>query len=94
VTCYLKYYVKGRDHAPSIFPAERMTTTSLSECSARRWLDPREGINYTEDIDRVTVDQLLDLVVEDYQLNKRDTTYDTEKRIDKHLRPYFGGKRQ
>jgi integrase len=48
---------------------------------------------YTEDADRVTVNQLLDLVVEDYRDNKRNTTYDTQKRIDKHLRPFFGQKR-
>jgi hypothetical protein len=52
-----------------------------------------KGYKYTEDIDRVTVDQLLDLVIKDYQLHKRDTTYDTKMRIDNHLRPYFGGKR-
>jgi hypothetical protein len=52
-----------------------------------------KGYKHTEDIDRVTVYPLLDLVVEDYQLNKRDTTYDTQKRIDRHLWPCFGGKR-
>lgn len=53
----------------------------------------KETYTYTEDPDRVTVNQLLDLVVEDYRDNKRGSTDDTQKRIDKHLRPFFGQKR-
>jgi integrase len=37
--------------------------------------------------------RLLDLVVEDYQFNRRGSTYDTELRINKHLRPFSGQKR-
>jgi hypothetical protein len=42
---------------------------------------------------RVSVDQLLDLVIEDYRSNRRHTTYDVEHRVTKHLRPFFGTKR-
>ena len=49
--------------------------------------------DYSEQLGRVLVDQLLDLVVEDYQFNKRGSSYDTEHRIEKHLRPTFGQKR-
>jgi integrase len=52
-----------------------------------------QSYSYTEDPDRVAVNQLLDLVIEDYRDNKRASAADTEKRIDKHLRPFFGQKR-
>ena len=39
------------------------------------------------------VDQLLDLVIEDYRSKRRHTTYDVEHRVAKHLRPFFGTKR-
>jgi hypothetical protein len=32
-------------------------------------------------------------VVEDYRDEKRQSTYDASKRIDAHLRPYFGQKK-
>ena len=44
-------------------------------------------------MERVLVDQLLDLVVEDYQFNKRGSSYDTKLRINKNLRPAFGHRR-
>ena len=50
-------------------------------------------VEYSEQIDRVLVDQLLDLIVEDYRFNRRSSTYDLELRIDKHLRPFFGQKK-
>jgi hypothetical protein len=53
----------------------------------------KKSYSYTEDPDKVTVNQLLDLVVEDYRESKRSTTDDTQKRIDKHLRPLFRQKR-
>jgi hypothetical protein len=43
--------------------------------------------------DHVLVDQLLDLVIEDYRSKGRHTTYDVEHRVAKHLRPFFGTKR-
>jgi integrase len=92
-TWYLKYYIPGHPRPIDISSgtdnydeAVRMLRQKMARAAAK-------GYEYTEDTDRVTVDQLLDLVIEDYQLNKRETTYDTEKRIDKHLRPYFGSKR-
>jgi hypothetical protein len=36
------------------------------------------------------MNQLLDLLAEDYKFQKRETTYDTEHRVDAHSRPFFG----
>jgi hypothetical protein len=90
-TWFLKFYVNGS-------PVEKSTgTTDYNEAVIllRKKIADVANKTYahTEDPDKVTVNQLLDLVVEDYRDNKRNTTYDTQKRIDKHLRPFFGQKR-
>jgi hypothetical protein len=36
------------------------------------------------------MNQLFDLLVEDYEFQKPESTYDTEHRVDAHLRPFFG----
>ena len=48
--------------------------------------------NYSDRSDRVVVNQLLDLVIEDYETNKFRSLADTKQRIEKHLRPFFGHK--
>jgi len=89
-TWTLKYYVRGK---PKYF-----STATTDQDEAIRMLRVKmAGISrrndYSEQLGRVLVDQLLDLVVEDYQFNKRGSSYDTEHRIEKHLRPTFGQKR-
>src|SRR5579875_2490662 len=86
-TWYLKFYVSGE-------PIEASTgTTDYEDAVAllrqKTAAAANQSYSYTEDVDRVTVNQLLDLVVEDYRDNKRNSTDDTQKRIDKHLRPFF-----
>jgi integrase len=49
-----------------------------------------KSIAYSEQVEKVTVGQLLDLVIQDYQFSKRASLYDTEKRVEKNLRPFFG----
>jgi hypothetical protein len=93
VTWYLKYYVKGQSRPIDISSGTDNYDEAVGMLRQKMARSAAKAYKYSEDIDRVTVDQLLDLVVEDYQLNKRDTTYDTTMRIDKHLRPYFGSKR-
>ncbi|HEY3937244.1 MAG TPA: hypothetical protein VGL97_07420 [Bryobacteraceae bacterium] len=41
----------------------------------------------------VSVDQVLDLVIEDHRSKRLHTTYDVEHRVAKHLRPFFGTKK-
>jgi integrase len=89
-TWYVKHYVKGKP--------VRIATGTTDREEALRVLRERVAkasrySEHSEQIERVLVDQLLDLVIEDYQFNKRGSTYDTELRINKNLRPYFGKKR-
>ena len=92
-TWYLKYYVSGPSRPIDVSTGTDDYDQAVAMLRQKVARSAARGYKYTADVDRVTVDQLLDLVIEDYQLNKRDTTYDTEKRIDKHLRPFFGDKR-
>jgi hypothetical protein len=46
--------------------------------------------NYSDQPERVRISQLLDLLVEDYRFQERKSAYDTEVRVNAHLRPFFG----
>jgi len=37
------------------------------------------------------MDQLFDLLLDDYRFQQRKSTSDTELRVKRHLRPFFGG---
>ena len=90
-TWFVKFYVNGK-------PVEMSTgmvdyDEALGLLREKMAAAAKKSYAYTEDPDKVTVNQLLDLVIEDYRDNKRGSTDDTEKRVDKHLRPFFGQKR-
>lgn len=89
-TWFVHYYAKGRpvriatgtedrDHAIRILREKLAKSSRYAE--------------YSEHVELVSVNQLLDLVIEDYRLSNRATTYDAELRIEKHLRPFFGNQR-
>jgi hypothetical protein len=40
----------------------------------------------------ISLNELLDLVINDYRSKGRHTAYDVEHRVAKHLRPFFGTK--
>ncbi len=89
-TWFIHYYVKGKP--------VRMATGTTDRAEALQILREKmakaaEQNKYSSDVERVLVDQLLDLVIEDYQFNERGSAHDTELRINKHLRPFFGDKR-
>ena len=46
--------------------------------------------NYSDEPERVRMDQLFDLLAEDYGFKQRKSCYDTKLRVDSHLRPFFG----
>jgi Helix-turn-helix domain len=79
------YQQKYRDRQGKL----RKTATWLLQWMAKA----ARYIEYLGQIERVLVGQLLDLVAEDYDSNRRSSTYDIELRIDKHFRPFFGQKR-
>jgi len=89
-TFFLKYYVNGkpvRESTGTEIRSEAVTMLRQKLAKVARYSE------YSEQTDRVLVDQLLDLIVEDYEFNKRASTYDMKLRVNRHLRPYFGHKR-
>ncbi len=86
---WIKYYVPGNPKPVRISSGtddHEDAVHQLRQKMARAAL----RVQHTEDPDKVQVSQLLDLMIEDYQLAKRGSTYDLECRINKHLRPHFG----
>jgi integrase len=43
--------------------------------------------------ERVTIGQLLDLLIQDYEIHEKKTLEDARLSVEKHLRPYFGDTR-
>ena len=87
---WLKYYQHGR------VVRETTETTNVSE--ARRMLRVREGavergVPIDPKVGRITFDEAVTDLLNDYKANRKKTYLDTKRRIDKHLAPFFGNKR-
>jgi integrase len=88
-TWFIRYCIKGQ---PVCEPAKTTDREEALRILRERIAKAARNTNYSEQIDKVIVNQLLDLVIEDYQANSLRSSYDTELRINKHLRPFFGHK--
>jgi hypothetical protein len=89
-TWFIHYYANGKPVRVATGTEDRDEAISILRqklAKASRYTE------YSEHVELVPVNQLLDLVIEDYRLSNRATTYDAELRIEKHLRPFFGNKR-
>ena len=89
-TWTIKYYVNGK---PVREPAHTSDWAEALKLLRQRMAKAERYSQYSHEVSRVPVDQLLDLVIEDYRFHKRTSTYDTELRINRHLRPFFGQKK-
>jgi integrase len=89
-TWFVHYYAKGK-------PVRIATGTEDRDQAIRilreKLAKASRYAEQSEHVELVVVNQLLDLVIEDYRLSNRATTYDAELRIEKHLRPFFGNQR-
>lgn len=87
-TWFLKYYVDGK---PNVLPSG---TTDHEEAVAllrtKMAAATRQCADHSEHPERVRMNQLFDLLLEDYRYKERNSTYDVELRVDRHLRPFFG----
>ncbi len=87
---WIKYYRDGRPH--------RESSGSEKVGVARDLLKEREGdsvkgIPITPKMGRILFSELADAVLADYKMNKKKSLDDTERRIKKHLLPFFGNRR-
>jgi hypothetical protein len=88
-TWFLKYQVGGKR---VVIPTG---TQDYEEAvlMLRRKMAQADPLHRSDEPHPVLIDQLLNLVIEDYRSKCRQTTYDVEHRVAKHLRPFFGTKR-
>jgi hypothetical protein len=87
---WIKYYRNGRQL--------REGSGSEKESDAKRLLKLREGdiakgLPVSPRIGRVTIEELLTDLVTEHKANGRRSVADVERRIKKHVTPYFGGRR-
>lgn len=86
-TWYLKYYLNGK-------PLESSSgTDDYDEALAmlrKRMADGHAKSEHTEHPERVRMNQLFDLLLDDYRFKGRKSTYDTELRVNVNLRTFFG----
>src|SRR6516225_9709009 len=87
---WIKYYRNGRPY--------RESTGSDRESDARRLLRLREGdiergVAVSPRVGRVTVEEAAADVLNDYRVNGRRSLDDVERRLRRHLLPFFCGRR-
>jgi integrase len=85
----LKYYVKGESKPRQLSSgtedydeALAMLRKRMAEAGARE--------DDAADPERVRMSQLFDLLIADYRYKENESLYDTELRVERHLRPFFG----
>ena len=86
-TWFLKYYIRGKPVTVASGTEDKEEAIAL----LRRRV---AGIDRQEDLaahpERVRMNQLFSLLIENYRLKERATTYDVEKRVAARLGKYFG----
>jgi integrase len=89
-TWSVKLYVNGR---PVV-----VSTGSERESDARRLLkklegDAARGMPVSARMDRIRFNEAMGLVTTDYAINRKRSAADVQRRIDKHLKPWFNDRR-
>lgn len=85
-TWYLKYYVNGSAVESSSGTDNYDEALGMLKKRVAAAVDRP----HSKHVEHVVLDQLFDLLIEDYRYSDRKTTYDTELRVNARLRPYFG----
>jgi integrase len=86
-TWYLKYYVNGKPIEVSSGTDDYDEAVGMLK---KRMAAAVDHPDYSDQPERVRIGQLFDLLVDDYRYKGRKSTYDTELRVNAHLRTFFG----
>lgn len=86
-TWFIHYYANGK---PVRLPTGTEDRQEAIRILREKLAKAARYNEYSEHAELVLVNQLLDLVLDDYRFSNRSTAYDAERRIEKHLRPFFG----
>jgi len=89
-TWWIRYYRNGKRYEES--------SGSTKESDARTLLRQREGdvakgVPVAPTVGRIRFEEAATDLLNDYRSNGKRTLDDLERRVDKHLRPYFEGRR-
>ncbi|SRR5713101_631305 len=89
-TWWVTYYVNGKQVWES--------AKTKARAEARRILQAKmgqiaEGRQAGPEAERLTFDDLAARLLTDYQVNGKKTLRETRVRVEKHLRPFFGGRK-
>ena len=89
-TWWIKYSRSGRPYFESARSPKKEEATRLLRL---REGDIARGVRVTSQIGRMRFEDAAEGIVMDYRTNRRKTLGDLERRIAKHLGPFFGGRR-
>ena len=84
---YLKYYIRGKPVVVSSGTTEKDEAITLLK---QRVADTARQSELTNLPERVRMGQLFDLLLDWYRMKERRSTYDVDRKIQAHLRPWFG----
>lgn len=86
----VKYYVNGK---PIEFSTKTEDYEEALTILRERMAKAARIRQHSLDPSFVKIDQLLDLLIEDYEFKRRGSLVDTKARVEKNLRPFFGAKK-
>lgn len=89
-TWWIRYYRNGQRHEESTRSTKKQTAIDLLRV---REGDIAHGIPVTAKLGRFRFDDAAADLVTEYKVNNRRSLDELERRIKKHLLPYFGGRR-
>jgi integrase len=87
---WIRYYKNGRRHEESSGSTKEGEAKSLLRL---REGDIERGVAITPKVGRIRFDEAVADVLNDYRTNRKRSLDDVERRIEKHLKPFFGNRR-
>ena len=89
-TWWVRYYRNGKRHEESSGSSKKQAAIDLLRL---REGDIARGLPVTAKVGRLRFDEAAADVVNDYKTNGKRSLEEVQRRITKHLAPYFGGRR-
>jgi len=87
---WIRYYKNGRRYEESSGSEKESDAKSLLRL---REGDIERGVAITPKVGRIRFDEAVKDVINDYRTNRKRSLDDVERRIERHLKPFFGNRR-
>src|SRR4026209_826045 len=89
-TWWIRYYRNGKRYEESSGSEKESDAKSLLRL---REGDIERGVAITPKVGRIRFDEAVKDVINDYRRNRKRSLDDVERRIERHLKPFFGNRR-